>query len=94
MYNILKDKDNDLILVIDPQIDEPDGPMLICDGGDTAVLFHDWGKSIKLKGLNPETSQELKNAKMIYVFEMVDNEIIRDYTAPIRLVRDVQSLIV
>ena len=92
MYRILKHPDNDLILVIDPQASEPDGPMLICDGGDTALLFHSWTNSIKLKDLSSETSDELKNAKTIYVFEMSDGQFVREYTAPIRIVRDVKSL--
>lgn len=94
MYRILKHPDNDLILVIDPQASEPDGPMLICDGGDTALLFHSWTNSIKLKNLASETSTDLMNANIIYVFEVSDGQFIREYTAPIRHVRDVNGLMI
>lgn len=92
MYKILKDKDNHLILVINPQNDEPDGPMLICDGGDTALLFHDWDNSLRINALSSDASQELMNASHISVFEVVDGQPVREYTAPIRHVRDVKSL--
>ncbi len=92
MYKILKDKDNNLILVINPQNDEPDGPMLICDGGDTALLFHDWGNSLRLKELSSDASQELMNASNIEVVEMSGGDIAREYTAPVKIVRDVKSL--
>lgn len=92
MYKILKDKDNNLILVINPQNDEPDGPMLICDGGDTALLFHDWGNSLRLKELSSDASQELMNASNISVFEVADGQSVREYTAPVKIVRDVKSL--
>lgn len=92
MYKIQKDKDNNLILVINPQNDEPDGPMLICDGGDTALLFHDWGNSLRLKELSSDASQELMNASNIEVVEMSGGDIAREYTAPIRHVRDVKTL--
>lgn len=71
---------------------EPDGPMLICDGGDTALLFHSWTNAVKLKNLSSQTSAELKNAKTIYVFEVADGQFIREYTAPIKVVRDVMSM--
>ena len=92
MYKILKDPDNDLLLVIEPQACEPDGPMFIYDGGDTALLFRDWGSNVRLNGISPETSPELLNAKVIYVVEMSGDEIAREYAAPIRIVRDVKSL--
>ena len=92
MYQILKHPDNDLILVLDPQPSEPDGPMLIYDGGDTALLFHSWTNSIKLKDLSSETCDELKNAKTIYVLEMSDGVFVREYTTPIKIVRDVKAL--
>lgn len=92
MYKILKDKDNNLTLVINPQNDEPDGPMLICDGGDTALLFHDWGNSLRLKELSIDASQELMNASNIEVVEMSGGDIAREYTAPVKIVRDVKSL--
>ena len=94
MYKILKDKDNNLILVINPQNDEPDGPMLICDGGDTALLFHDWGNSLRLKELSSDASQELMNASNIEVVEMSGGDIAREYTAHVKIVRDVKSLII
>jgi hypothetical protein len=93
MYKILKDKDNNLILVINPQNDEPDGPMLICDGGDTALLFHDWGNSLRLKELSSDASQELMNASNIEVVEMSGGDIAREYTAPVKIVRDVKTLV-
>jgi hypothetical protein len=66
--------------------------MLIYDGGDTALLFHSWDNSVKLKNLTSETASDLKNAKTIYVFEVSNGQFIREYTAPVRIVRDVKPL--
>ena len=92
MYRILQDPDNDLLLVIEPQDCEPDGPMFIYDGGDTALLFRDWGSNVRLNDISPETGPELLNAKVIYVVEMAGDAIAREYIAPIRIVRDVKSM--
>ena len=82
------------MLVIKPQDCEPDGPMFIYDGGDTALLFRDWGSIIRLNGISSETTSELLNAKIIYVVEMSEDDIAREYAAPVRIVRDVKSMMV
>ncbi len=92
MFKILQDPDKDLLLVIERQDCEPDGPMFIYDGGDTALLFRDWFSNVRLNGINSETGPELLNAKVIYVVEMAGDAIAREYTAPIRIVRDVKSM--
>ena len=84
MYRILQHPDNDLLLVIEPQDCEPDGPMFIYDGGDTALLFRDWFSNIRLNDI----------ASVIYVLEKSGDDIVREYAAPIRIVRNVKSLIV
>jgi len=94
MYQILQNKDNELMLIIDPQNCDPDGPMLICDGSDTALLFRDWDSNIRLRNVSPEASRELMNADEIYVIEQTADTIVRDYMARIRKVKDVRSLIV
>ena len=92
MYQIYQDKDNDLILVIEPQDCEPDGPMFIYDGGDTALLFRDWTSNIRLNGIGLDARPELMNAEIIFVVEKADGKIAREYAAPIRHVRNVKSL--
>jgi len=92
MYRILKDKDNDLLLVIEPQDCEPDGPMFIYDGGDTALLFRDWFSNIRLNGIGTDAREQLLNASVIYVLEKSGDAIAREYAAPIRIVRNVKAL--
>ena len=93
MYQIIQDPQNDLILVIDPQPTAPDGPMFIYDGGDTALLFRDFDSNIRLNGLSESTRPLLQAAKDIYVLEIQGKDILRDYIATVRLVRNVKSLI-
>ena len=93
MYQILQDHDGDLLLIIEPQTTDPDGPIFIYDGGDTALLFRDWDSNVRLKNISEEARPILKDADDIYVVEIQDERIIRDYMAPIRLVSDVKALI-
>ena len=94
MYQIFQDKNNDLILVIEPQDCEPDGPMFIYDGGDTALLFRDWTSNIRLNNIGLDARPELMNVDTILVIEEANGKIAREYAAPIRHVRNVKSLMV
>ena len=67
MYKILQDPDNDLLLVIEPQDCEPDGPMFIYDGGDTALLFRDWFSNVRLNDIGSDAREQLLSAQVIYV---------------------------
>lgn len=93
MYTILQDHEGDLVLVIEPQPTDPNNPMFIYDGGDTALLFRDWDSSIRINKISDEARPILKNAEDIYVIELQGEDILRDYSAPIRIVKDVQKLI-
>ncbi len=93
MYQILQDHDGDLLLIIEPQTTEPDGPILIYDGGDTALLFRDWDSNVRLNNISEEARPVLKDAEEIFVVEMKKDRIIRDYMAPIHIVQDIKSLI-
>lgn len=93
MYTILQDHEGGLVLVIDLQSSVPNEPMFIYDGGDTALLFRDWDSSIRINKISDEARPILKNAEDIYVIELQGEDILRDYFAPIRIVRDVKKLI-
>ena len=93
MYSIKQSKEGDLLLIIEPQSCDPNCPLFIYDGGDTALLFRDWGSTIRLGSISMQARAALRNAEEIYVVEMQGDDICRDYFAPIRIVRDVKSLI-
>ena len=93
MYSIKQSKEGDLLLIIEPQACDPDFPLFVYDGGDTALLFRDWGSTIRLGSISMQARAALRHADEIYVVEMKGDNICRDYFAPIRIVRDVKSLI-
>ena len=80
-------------MVIDLQPSAPNEPMFIYDGGDTALLFRDWDSSIRINNISEDARPILKNAEDIYVVEIQGEDILRDYYAPIRIIRDVKKLI-
>lgn len=94
MYTIYQDHEGGLVLLINPQPTSPKEPMFIYDGGDTALLFRDWDSNVRLSHISEEARPILKSAEDIYIVEVQDEDIIRDYYAPVRIVHDVKSLMV
>ena len=93
MYSIRQSKEGDLLLIIEPQACDPDFPLFVYDGGDTALLFREWGSTLSLGRISERARPALRNAEEIYVVEMQGDDICRDYFAPIHIVRDVKSMI-
>lgn len=93
MYQILQDHDGDLVLILNPQPTDPKEPIFIYDGGDTALLFRDWDSNVRLNNISESARPVLKAAEEIHVVELKRDDIVRDYIASVRLVRDVKSLI-
>lgn len=94
MYSIFENAEGELLLLIDVQPSDPDGPMFIYDGGDTAALFRDCCSAIALKNLDEGIRPMLKELKEIRVVEAEGENFIRDYIASVRIVRDVKSMII
>ena len=71
----------------------PNEPMFIYDGGDIALLFRDWDSNVRLNNISEDARPILMDAEEIYVVEIQGEDILNDYYAPIRIVKDVKSLI-
>ena len=93
MYSIFKNVEGEFVLSIDVQPSDPDGPMFIYDGGDTAALIRDWGSAIALKNLDEGIRPMLKELEEIRVVEVEGEDFIRDYVVPVRIVRNVKNMI-
>lgn len=93
-FSILKSPDGDLVLIIDAQPTEHETVMFLYDGGDMALLLLSLRGAVKVSPLDDEVRQALLEAEDIYVIEKQDGEIVRDYFAPIKRVKNVRSLIV
>ena len=93
MYQICQHKNGDLMLVIKQQMSDPEDPVFIYDGGDTALLFRNWDSSLRFNNLSEQARSPLQNADEILVIEKQDECVIRTYIASIRFVRNVKSLI-
>lgn len=93
-YSIFQNKKGEIMLMMDARIGNPQKPRFIYDGKDVALLYRDENSSVALRHISESAHESLKNANEILVVEIFDDEVLREYIAPVRLVRDVNNLII
>lgn len=93
-YSIFQNKKGEIMLMMDARIGNPQKPRFIYDGKDVALLYRDENSSVALRHISESAHESLKNANEILVVEVFDDEVLREYIAPVRLVRDVNNFVV
>ena len=92
-YSILQDPNGDLLLMIEAQEGEPDTPLFIYDGHDTALLCRTFVSCVKLYHIAEDAREHLLAANQIFIAEIQGTEIVRDYYASVKIVPNVTNLI-
>lgn len=91
-YTILQNENGEIMMMIDAREDEPDDPRFIYDG-KMALLFRNFDSNVLFRNMEPEAHEALEEATEILVVEVLNDDVAREYVAPIRRVKDVNSLI-
>lgn len=92
-YSILQNSKGEIMLMMDSREGEPENPRFIYDGTDTALLYRSQDSSVAFRHIDEGARKPLKEAKEILVVEIENDDVEREYNAPVRLVKNVQNLI-
>lgn len=80
--------------MMDARKEEPENPRFIYDGSDTALLYRNTNSSVALRNIGLQARESLKNVNEILVVEIINEEVEREYMVPVRLVKNVENLII
>lgn len=92
-YEILQNANGEILILIKQRHGGPESPRFVYDGGDTALLYRSRESSVFLGGINDEARNPLKIVDEIIVAEIDGEEVAREYTVPVRLVRDLKAVL-
>lgn len=92
-YEILQNANGEILIVIKQRRGGPENPRFVYDGGDTALLYRSRESSVFLGGINPEARNPLKIVDEVIVAEIDGDEVAREYVVPVRIVRDLKSVL-
>ena len=93
-YSILQNAKGDIMLMMDSRIGGPENPRFIYDGGNMALLYRSRESSVAFRNIDEGAWAALKAVREILVVEIEENDVEREYIVPVRIVKDVNALIV
>ena len=92
-YDIVENNIGEIMIIIKYREGGPENPRIVYDGGDVALLYRSRESSILLNDIAEQARQPLKSVETVLVVEIDDNEVAREYDVPMRLVKDLPSLL-
>ena len=93
-YSILQNKKGEIMLMMSARNNEPISPRFIYDGKDMALLYRNKDSAVNFQNISEGAREALMNVSEILVVEEADDDVLREYMVPVRLVKDVRSLII
>lgn len=92
-YDILQNKEGEILIVFNVHKGMPDKPKLITDGKSGTVLLYRHKKStVQLECVEDAALSAIWNREEILVAELYEDEVVREYHVPVILVRDIEQL--
>ena len=88
-YSILQNAKGDI-----SRIGGPENPRFIYDGGNMALLYRSRESSVAFRNIDEGAWSALKAVREILVVEIEENDVEREYIVPVRIVKDVNALMV
>jgi len=93
-YSILQNAKGEIMLMMDSRIGGPENPRFIYDGGAMALLYRSQESSVAFKNIDPGARSPLKSVSEILIVEIENDDVEREYLVPVRVVKDVNNLII
>ena len=93
-YSIHQNAKGEITLLLHTREGEPDTPLFIFDNTSTALFHRDWANTIHIRQMTPKAIEALSKVGEIHIIEIAGNHTDREYTALVRMVRDVSKLFI
>ncbi|MBE6463562.1 MAG: hypothetical protein E7005_07425 [Alphaproteobacteria bacterium] len=92
-YDILQNKEGEILIIINSRPGGPEEPRFVYDGGKTALLYRTKEMAVVFKDIAEGARKPLKMVTSMLIVEVEDDVVLREYTVPVRIIKDVESLI-
>lgn len=93
-YSILQNAKGEIMIMMDSRVGGPENPRFIYDGSDTALLYRSQESSVAFRKIDEGARNPLKSVTEVLVVEIENDDVEREYIVPVRLVKDVNNLII
>lgn len=91
-YDILENGAGEILIIIKYREGGPENPRLVYDGGAVALLYRSRESAILLDAIHENARNSLKSVSEVLMVEIDDDEVAREYSVPVRLVKSFEAL--
>lgn len=91
-YDILENGAGEVLIIIKYREGGPENPRLVYDGGPVALLYRSRESAILLDAINENARAPLKSVDEVLMVEIDGDEVAREYSVPVRLVKNFEAL--
>jgi hypothetical protein len=91
-YEILQNGEGDILIIIAHCNGEPVTPKIIYDGGSTVLLYRNKESSFFLTDIAENARHPIQYANKITIAEVNNNNVLREYVAQVRLIKNMKDI--
>lgn len=92
-YDILQNDAGEILIIINSRSGGPENPRFVYDGGEEALLYRTKDSAVVFKNIAKDARLPLKSVSSMLIVEVENEDVEREYVVPVRIVKDVKSLI-
>ena len=91
-YDILQNDRGDILIILSQRNGGPENPLFIYDGSQYALLYRSHESTVYFDDIAPEARTPLKSVSSMKIVEIENDDVVREYSVPVRLVKNVKAL--
>jgi len=88
-FDILQNEEGEILIIIDSYAGGPENPRFVYDGGKTALLYRTKDSAVVFNEIPESAHIPLKSVSTMLIVEVENDDVAREYTVPVRLVKDI-----
>jgi len=92
-YDIYQNDMGEILIIINSRSGGPENPRFMYDGGEIGLLYRAKDTVVVFKKIAADARLPLKSVDSLLIVEVTGDDVEREYTVPVRIVKDVKSLI-
>lgn len=91
-YDILQNDKGEILIIIQQCNGGAENPLFVYDGSQYALLYRSHESTVYFEDIAEGARVPLKTVTSLQIVEIENDDVVREYKVPVRIVKDVKSL--
>ena len=91
-YDILQNDKGEILIIIQQRHGGAENPLFVYDGSEYALLYRSHESTVYFDDIAEGARLPLKSVTELQIVEIAADDVVREYSVPVRIVKDVKAL--